>query len=45
MKEKIKKSEKEWKEKLSPEEYTVLREKGTEVPFSGKLLYNKKKGK
>lgn len=41
---KVKKSENEWKKILSPEEYSVLREKGTEHPFSGKLLYNKKKG-
>ncbi|MEK6897787.1 MAG: peptide-methionine (R)-S-oxide reductase MsrB [Nanoarchaeota archaeon] len=32
------------KGKLSEEQYHVLIEKGTEKPFSGNLLYNKKKG-
>ena len=44
MKESLK-TEDEWKKKLTREQYKVLREKETEKPFTGKLLYNKKKGK
>jgi peptide-methionine (R)-S-oxide reductase len=44
MVEKLKKTEEEWKKTLSPEEYRVLRQKGTEVAFTGKLLENKGKG-
>jgi peptide-methionine (R)-S-oxide reductase len=38
------KSEKEWKKRLTAEEYKVLREKGTEPPFSGKLLQEEREG-
>lgn len=34
-----------WKEKLSPEQYRVLRQKGTEAPFCGIYWNNKKRGK
>lgn len=38
------KTEEYWKKKLTPEQYQILREKGTEPAFSGKLLKNKKAG-
>lgn len=37
-------TEEEWKKKLSPEQYAILREKGTEAPFTGELLHNKDSG-
>jgi peptide-methionine (R)-S-oxide reductase len=40
----IHKSEEEWKKILTKEQYEVMRNEATERPFTGHLLYNKKKG-
>ncbi len=37
-------SDEEWKEKLTSEQYEILRKKGTEIAGSGKWLKNKKTG-
>lgn len=44
MSEKIIKSDEEWREQLSPEEYTVCRRQGTERAFTGRYWDNKKDG-
>lgn len=36
--------ENDFKKKLSKEQYHILRERGTELPGTGKLLHNKKTG-
>jgi peptide-methionine (R)-S-oxide reductase len=38
------KNEAEFKKKLTAQQYKVLREKGTEAPFSGKLIHPDKDG-
>lgn len=40
----IEKSEKTWQEELSPEEFNILRKKGTEYPFTGKFNDHYEKG-
>ncbi len=41
---KVVKSEQEWRQELTPEQYRVLREKGTERPFTGKYVDTKDGG-
>lgn len=42
--EKVRKSEDEWRRELSPERYRILREAGTERAFTGDLWDNKEAG-
>ncbi len=44
MKKEMQKTEEEWKKQLDADQFQVLRKKSTELPFSGKYLYNKEKG-
>jgi len=41
---KIEKTDDQWRESLSPEQYHVCREKGTEPPFTGKYAHSKEDG-
>jgi peptide-methionine (R)-S-oxide reductase len=42
---KVQLTEKEWREKLDAEEFEILRNKGTEPPFTGEYVDNKNDGK
>jgi peptide-methionine (R)-S-oxide reductase len=41
---KIQKTDQEWREELTPEQYEVLRRQGTEPPFTGKYAFSKDSG-
>jgi peptide-methionine (R)-S-oxide reductase len=44
MAERVQLSEEEWRERLTPEQYQILREKGTERPFTGTLVDTEEPG-
>ena len=40
----VTKTEEEWREELGPERYAVLRQAGTEAPFTGRYVHSKEDG-
>jgi peptide-methionine (R)-S-oxide reductase len=44
MTERIEKTEEQWRSELTPEQYRILREKGTEPPFTGVYYDNHDEG-
>jgi peptide-methionine (R)-S-oxide reductase len=44
MEAKVNKTEEQWRQELGPDRYQVLREKGTEPPFTGAYTHSKESG-
>jgi peptide-methionine (R)-S-oxide reductase len=44
MAEKVRKTEAEWRQQLSPQQYAVLRQQATERPFTGEYVHTKAEG-
>ena len=44
MRERVEKTEEEWRAELPPERYQVLRQQGTEPPFTGSYTHSKETG-
>jgi peptide-methionine (R)-S-oxide reductase len=40
----VTRTDQEWRARLTPEQYRVLRRKGTEMPFSGEYVHTKEDG-
>ena len=44
MAETVQKTDEQWRDELTPEQYEILRKRGTEPPFTGKYTHNKDTG-
>src|SRR6266566_7942862 len=40
----IRKTDDQWRAELTPQQYDILRRRGTEPPFTGEYVYNKQSG-